>query len=33
MSVIRSVVTGVGSFLPEQVVTNAELAKIVDTSD
>jgi len=33
VSVIRSVVTGVGSFLPEQVVTNAELAKIVDTSD
>lgn len=33
MSVIRSVVTGVGSFLPEQVVTNADLAKIVDTSD
>lgn len=33
MSVIRSVVTGVGSFLPEQVVTNEDLAKIVDTSD
>lgn len=33
MSVIRSVVTGVGSFLPEQVVTNSDLAKIVDTSD
>lgn len=33
MSVIRSVVTGVGSFLPEQVVTNADLARIVDTSD
>ena len=33
MSVIRSVVTGVGSYLPEQVVTNADLAKIVDTSD
>ncbi|MBD7940412.1 beta-ketoacyl-ACP synthase III [Brevundimonas guildfordensis] len=33
MSVIRSVVTGVGSFLPEQVVTNADLTKIVDTSD
>jgi 3-oxoacyl-[acyl-carrier-protein] synthase-3 len=26
-------VTGVGSFLPEQVVTNADLARIVDTSD
>ena len=33
MSVIRSAVTGVGSYLPEQVVTNAALAKIVDTSD
>lgn len=33
MSVIRSAVTGVGSFLPEQVVTNADLAQIVDTSD
>jgi 3-oxoacyl-[acyl-carrier-protein] synthase-3 len=33
VSVIRSVVTGVGSFLPEQVVTNEDLAKIVDTSD
>ena len=33
MSVIRSAVTGVGSYLPEQVVTNADLEKIVDTSD
>lgn len=33
MSVIRSAVTGVGSYLPEQVVTNADLAQIVDTSD
>ncbi len=33
MSVMRSAVTGVGSFLPEQVVTNADLAQIVDTSD
>lgn len=33
MSVVRSAVTGVGSFLPEQVVTNADLAQIVDTSD
>ncbi|QBX38123.1 ketoacyl-ACP synthase III [Brevundimonas sp. S30B] len=33
MSVIRSAVTGVGSYLPEQVVTNADLAKIVDTTD
>lgn len=33
MSVIRSAVTGVGSFLPEKVVTNADLSKFVDTSD
>lgn len=33
MSVTRSAVTGVGSFLPEQIVTNADLAKFVDTSD
>ena len=33
MSVIRSAVVGVGSYLPEQVVTNDDLAKIVDTSD
>ena len=33
MSVVRSAVTGVGSFLPEQIVTNADLSKIVDTSD
>ncbi len=33
MSVTRSAVTGVGSYLPEQVVTNADLARIVDTSD
>lgn len=33
MSVIRSAVTGVGAYLPEQVVTNADLAEIVDTSD
>ncbi|WP_421731548.1 beta-ketoacyl-ACP synthase III [Brevundimonas sp.] len=33
MSVIRSAVTGVGSFLPEQVVTNADLADVVDTTD
>ncbi|MBE7218137.1 MAG: ketoacyl-ACP synthase III [Caulobacteraceae bacterium] len=30
---IRSAVTGVGAYLPERVVTNAELAKVVDTSD
>ena len=33
MSVTRSAVTGVGSYLPEQVVTNADLARFVDTSD
>ncbi|WP_428149228.1 beta-ketoacyl-ACP synthase III [Brevundimonas sp.] len=33
MSVIRSAVTGVGSYLPEQVVSNADLAEFVDTSD
>ncbi len=33
MSQIRSVVVGVGAYLPEQVVTNADLAQIVDTSD
>ncbi|WP_165842915.1 beta-ketoacyl-ACP synthase III [Phenylobacterium deserti] len=31
--VLRSVVTGVGGYLPDQVVTNDDLAKIVDTSD
>ena len=30
---LRSVVRGVGAYLPERVLTNAELAKIVDTSD
>ena len=33
MSVLRSAVTGVGGYLPENVVTNVELAKIVDTDD
>jgi 3-oxoacyl-[acyl-carrier-protein] synthase-3 len=33
VSVTRSAVTGVGSYLPEQIVTNADLAKFVDTSD
>jgi 3-oxoacyl-[acyl-carrier-protein] synthase-3 len=32
-SVLRSVVTGVGGYLPERVVTNDDLAKVVDTSD
>ena len=30
---IRSVVQGCGSYLPERVVTNDELSKTVDTSD
>ena len=29
----RSLILGSGSFLPERIVTNAELAKMVDTSD
>ncbi len=33
MSVVRSAVTGVGAYLPEQVVTNADLAELVETSD
>ncbi len=31
--VLRSVMTGVGGYLPDGVVTNEDLAKIVDTSD
>jgi 3-oxoacyl-[acyl-carrier-protein] synthase-3 len=31
--VLRSVVTGVGGFLPEGIVTNDDLAKLVETSD
>lgn len=33
MALIRSVVRGVGAHLPKRVVTNDDLAKIVDTSD
>ena len=33
MTVIRSQVIGCGAYLPERIVTNAELAKTVDTSD
>ncbi|HQS09292.1 MAG TPA: beta-ketoacyl-ACP synthase III [Xanthobacteraceae bacterium] len=33
MSLIKSVVRGVGSYLPERVLTNSELARSVDTSD
>jgi len=31
--VLRSVVTGVGAYLPERIVSNDELAKVVETSD
>ncbi|WP_165187971.1 beta-ketoacyl-ACP synthase III [Caulobacter soli] len=33
MSLIRSAVTGVGAYLPDNVVTNSQLAETVDTSD
>jgi 3-oxoacyl-[acyl-carrier-protein] synthase-3 len=33
VSVLRSVITGVGGFLPQNVVTNDDLAKYVDTTD
>ncbi|WP_341991228.1 beta-ketoacyl-ACP synthase III [Azorhizobium sp. AG788] len=33
MSGMKSVVRGVGSYLPQKVLTNAELAQLVDTSD
>ena len=33
MSVVRSAVTGVGGYLPEQRVTNTDLAEFVDTTD
>ena len=33
MTAVRSVVLGVGAYLPQKVLTNADLAKIVDTSD
>jgi len=31
--VLRSIVTGVGGYLPDEVVTNDDLAKVVDTTD
>jgi len=31
--VIRSIIKGVGSYLPERILTNAELSKTVETSD
>ena len=33
MSIMRSVVLGCGSYLPSRVLTNAELSKMVDTTD
>ena len=30
---IRSVVRGIGSYLPEKILTNDDLAAMVDTSD
>jgi 3-oxoacyl-[acyl-carrier-protein] synthase-3 len=33
VSMIRSVVKGVGGYLPERVVSNADLSRMVDTSD
>ena len=33
MSTIRSIVRGVGAYLPERIMTNAEIAELVDTSD
>lgn len=33
MSILRSVIRGCGSYLPQRIVTNAELASRVDTTD
>ena len=33
MSAIRSVIRGTGGYLPERIMTNADMSKIVDTSD
>lgn len=33
MAIIRSVIRGVGAYLPRRIMTNADLARIVDTSD
>jgi len=33
LTIIRSAIRGVGGYLPERVVTNADLAELVDTSD
>ena len=32
-SILRSVIRGVGAYLPEKILTNKELAELVDTSD
>lgn len=33
MNVVRSIVTGCGSYLPEKILTNDDLARRIDTSD
>lgn len=33
MTTLRTIVRGMGSYLPERILTNAELAKTIDTSD
>jgi len=33
VSTLRSIVRGVGSYLPERIITNDELSKTIDTSD
>jgi len=33
VSTLRSIVRGVGSYLPERIVTNDELSKTIDTTD
>ena len=33
MSVLRSVMTGAGAYLPKKRVTNEDLTRIVDTTD
>ncbi len=33
MSMIRSVLVGAGAYLPERIMTNDDLAKVIDTSD
>ncbi|HRZ21470.1 MAG TPA: 3-oxoacyl-ACP synthase, partial [Bacteroidales bacterium] len=33
MEKIRAAITGVGAYVPEYVLTNEELSRMVDTSD